>query len=82
MNNWTVLNGNNHNRDSRWNLWRNEKRKYWLGAIYKKDNYNSIKKIKKLNELLKNSEVSDEDVLNIGRKIKREIAKRHGLWKL
>ena len=39
-------------------------------------------KLKKLNELLKNSEVSDEDVLNIGRKIKREIAKRHGLWKL
>ena len=38
-----------------------------------------LRKLKKLNELLKNSEVSDEDVLNIGRKIKREIAKRHGL---
>ncbi len=38
-----------------------------------------LKKLKKLNELLKNSEVSDEDILNIGKKIKRGIAKRHGL---
>jgi predicted CopG family antitoxin len=45
----------------------------------KKTIINQLKKLKKLNELLKNSEVSDEDVLNIGRKIKREIAKRHGL---
>ena len=47
----------------------------------KKENidWEQFMKLKKLNELLKNSEVSDEDVLNIGRKIKREIAKRHGL---
>ena len=45
----------------------------------KKTIINQLKKLKKLNELLKNSEVSDEDVLNIGRKIKREIAKRHEL---
>jgi hypothetical protein len=45
----------------------------------KKTIITQLKKLKKLNELLKNSEVSDEDVLNIGRKIKREIAKRHGL---
>ena len=38
-----------------------------------------FKKLKKLNELLKNSEVSDEDILNIGKKIKRGIAKRHEL---
>jgi len=37
------------------------------------------KKLKKLDEILKDSELTEEDALEIGRKIKKGIAKRHGV---
>jgi predicted CopG family antitoxin len=37
------------------------------------------KKLTLLDKLLKNSELTDEDAIEIGRKIKHGIAKRHGL---
>jgi len=35
------------------------------------------KKLKRLDEALKDSELTEEDALEIGRKIKKGVAKRH-----
>lgn len=35
--------------------------------------------LRKIDELLKNSELTEKDAIEIGRKIKHEIAKRHYL---
>jgi predicted CopG family antitoxin len=37
------------------------------------------KKLSLLDKLLKNSELTEEDAIEIGRKIKHGVAKRHGL---
>jgi len=37
------------------------------------------KKLKKLDEILKDSELTEEDALEIGGKIKKGIARRHGV---
>ena len=43
------------------------------------DRVRRLKALKKLDELTKDSELTEEDVLEIGRKIKESIAKRHDL---
>lgn len=40
---------------------------------------NRLKVLKKLDDLTKNSELTEEDAIEFGKKIKAGIAKRHGL---
>lgn len=43
--------------------------------------WEQARKIELMDNLLSKSELTEEDALEIGRKIKREIAKKHGLIK-
>ena len=43
--------------------------------------WEQARKLELMDNLLSKSELTEEDALEIGRKIKREIAKKHGLVK-
>ncbi len=38
-----------------------------------------LKALKRLDELTKNSQLTEQDVIELGRKIKANVAKKHGL---
>lgn len=42
---------------------------------------NMIDKIKLMEKILSRSKLTEEDALIIGRKVNKEIARRHGLYK-
>jgi len=41
--------------------------------------WEQARKLELIDDILSKSELTEEDALEIGRKIKREIAKKHGL---
>jgi len=53
--------------------WSEETRQFLEGRIKR------LKALKKLDELTKNSELTEKDVLELGRKINAGVARRHGL---
>ncbi|MBI4045150.1 MAG: hypothetical protein HY392_05555 [Candidatus Diapherotrites archaeon] len=53
--------------------WSEETRQFLEGRVKR------LKTLRMLDELTKNSELTEEDVLEIGKKINRGIALRHGL---
>lgn len=53
--------------------WSEETREFLEGRVKK------LKLLRKLDQLTKNSDLTEQDVIEFGRKINRGIAKRHGL---
>ena len=53
--------------------WSEETRQFLEGRVKR------LKVMRKLDELTKNSELTEKDVVEFGRKINKGIAKRHGL---
>lgn len=53
--------------------WSEETRQFLEGRIKR------LRALKKLDELTKNSELTEKDVIEIGRKINAGVARRHGL---
>ena len=47
--------------------------------IARKAMWDQARKLELIDNILSKSELTEEDALEIGRKIKREIAKKHGL---
>ena len=43
--------------------------------------WNKARKLELMDKILADSELTEEDALNIGRKVNKEIAKKHGLVK-
>ncbi|PIN85261.1 MAG: hypothetical protein COV47_03040 [Candidatus Diapherotrites archaeon CG11_big_fil_rev_8_21_14_0_20_37_9] len=53
--------------------WSEETRQFLEGRVKK------LKLLRKIDELTKDSELTEQDVLELGRKVNKGIAKRHGI---